>query len=80
MGGVDRWKRAVLLKTASKRVWRADRQLRSIDLKLSWASVRAGAGVKYIFAQGCCLGAIERISLRLGACAGANWSTSATDK
>ncbi len=39
-----------------------DRQLWSSDLKLSWARVWAGAATKYIFAQGCCLGAIQRIS------------------
>jgi hypothetical protein len=39
-----------------------DRQLWSIDLKLSWARVWAGAATKYIFAQGCGLGTIQRIS------------------
>ncbi|CAA9323747.1 hypothetical protein AVDCRST_MAG84-1509 [uncultured Microcoleus sp.] len=47
MRGADCWRRAALLKAASKRVWGADhRQLWSIDLKLSWASDRARSGAK----------------------------------
>jgi len=57
----------------------------SIDLKLSWARVWAGAATKYIFAQGCCLGAIPLdIGLAIAnppqgvACAEPHWSQLST--
>lgn len=64
MRGAGRCRRAVLLKTASKRVWGSirspivvDRSKTLLDLGM-WA----GAATQYIFAQGCCFGALQRLS------------------
>lgn len=65
MRGADRWRRAALLNTASQRIWGVDRSAIVVDRSktlLGKGMVRAGAGPKYIFAQSCCLGAIQRLS------------------
>ena len=64
MRGADRCRRSVLLNTASKRVRLADKSPIVVDRSktLLGLGVWAGAATKYIFAQGCCLGAIQRIS------------------
>lgn len=64
MRGADRCRRAVLLKTASERVWGSIRSPIVVDRSktLLGLGVWAGSATKYIFAQGCCLGAIQRIS------------------
>ncbi|UNU23211.1 hypothetical protein D0A37_04370 [Microcoleus vaginatus HSN003] len=70
MRGADRWRRAALLKTATQRIWRADRSAIVVDRSktlLRKGRGWAGAGAKYIFAQGCCLGAIARRAAWLGA-------------
>jgi hypothetical protein len=53
--GAGRCRRAVLLKTASKRVRLADRAPIVVDRSKSLLGlgVRAGAATQYIFAQGC---------------------------